>query len=48
MKNIFKFRKITIVAALILAVNTSCKDNWLEPQPLSLFTPENTFTNESF
>jgi hypothetical protein len=47
MKNIFKFRKITIVAALILAVNTSCQDNWLEPQPLSLFTPENTFTNEA-
>ena len=47
MKNIFKYKKITIVTALILAVNTSCTDNWLEPKPLSLFTPENTFTNEA-
>ena len=47
MKNIFKNKKITMAAALILAVSTSCKDSWLTPQPLSLFTPENTFVNEA-
>lgn len=47
MKNIFKNKKITLATALMLAVSTSCKDNWLDPQPLSLFTPENTFINEA-
>jgi len=48
MKNIFKNKKITIATtALLLAVSTSCKENWLDPKPLSFFTPENTFVNEA-
>jgi len=48
MKNIFKNKKISIATtALILAVSTSCKDTWLDPKPLSFFTPENTFLNEA-
>ena len=47
MKSIFISKKIAIVLTTFLLVSTSCEDSWLEPQPLSLFTPENTFINEA-
>lgn len=46
MKNNNIFRKLTIASVFLLAINTGCKESWLEPQPLSFFTPENTFTSE--
>ena len=47
MKNIVISKKITLALALLLLMNTSCEDGWLDPQPLSLFTPENIFVNEA-
>ena len=47
MKNIVKNKKIWFVTIFSIIVNSGCKDSWLTPQPLSLFTPENTFINEA-
>jgi len=47
MKNINNIRKSLIVGILMLTINTSCKEDWLAPKPLSFYTPENTFISES-
>lgn len=47
MKNISSLQKSLMVGILMLSISTGCKDNWLNPQPLSFFTPENTFTSET-
>lgn len=47
MKNILFTHKIWIVGTMCLMISTGCKDSWLEPQPLSFFTPENTLVTES-
>jgi hypothetical protein len=36
--------KFLIAFSLLFALN-SCKDSWLEPQPLSFYTPENTYVD---
>lgn len=42
MKNKFKYFT-TLILALIVTV--SCEEEWLEPQPLSFLSPENTFVD---
>lgn len=38
--------KINIIATFILlAAITSCSDSWLDPKPLSIYTPENSFVD---
>ncbi|MVZ65243.1 RagB/SusD family nutrient uptake outer membrane protein [Sphingobacterium sp. DK4209] len=38
---------ISIITALaIVSLASSCKKSWLDPKPLSFYTPENTFDNE--
>ncbi|HBL77452.1 MAG: starch-binding protein [Bacteroidetes bacterium GWF2_42_66] len=44
-----KYNKIFIiifaVSVLLLPSLNSCKDSWLEPKPLSFYTPENTYVD---
>lgn len=40
MKNNNIFRKLTIASVFLLAINTGCKESWLEPQPLSFSLPK--------
>jgi starch-binding outer membrane protein, SusD/RagB family len=40
-----KFTGVVII--LVLTLTISCNKDWLEPQPLSFFSPENTLTNEA-
>ncbi|MBP6793602.1 MAG: RagB/SusD family nutrient uptake outer membrane protein [Saprospiraceae bacterium] len=47
MKNIIVSKKTTFILTLVLLISTSCNKDWLDPQPLSLFTPENIFVNEA-
>ncbi len=47
MKNITVLKKISLVATIVILFSTSCSKDWLEPKPLSLFTPENIFVNEA-
>lgn len=47
MKNRYNLQKSLIASLLMLTISTSCKDEWLEPKPLSFFTPENTFVDEA-
>lgn len=47
MKKYIVIHKLLIIGTLVLLANTSCKEGWLEPQPLSFFTPENTLVSES-
>lgn len=39
-----KFRSYSILLLLIVAVS-ACSDGWLEPKPLSFYTPENTYVD---
>ena len=34
------------IALVVVLLGTSCKKSWLEPKPLSFYTPENTFDKE--
>jgi len=47
MKNITLSFFCRTVGALTLLLLSGCKESWLEPQPLSFYTPENTLTTES-
>jgi hypothetical protein len=47
MKKNIVIHKLLIIGTIVLMVNTSCKESWLDPQPLSFFTPENTLVSES-
>lgn len=47
MKNRYNLQKSLIAALLMLTISTSCKEEWLDPKPLSFFTPENTFIDEA-
>lgn len=47
MKTTYKVQKTLIACLLMLVISTSCKESWLEPKPLSFFTPENTFVDEA-
>ena len=35
-------KKCLILAVAGLPLLNSCSDSWLEPKPLSIYTPENT------
>lgn len=43
-KQLFKY---IIMATLGLPILTSCSESWLEPKPLSIYTPENSYTDEA-
>ena len=47
MKKNIVIHKLLIIGTIVLMANTSCKESWLDPQPLSFFTPENTLVSES-
>ena len=47
MKKNIVIHKLLIIGTIVLLANTSCKESWLDPQPLSFFTPENTLVSES-
>jgi hypothetical protein len=36
-----------VLIIFMLALTVSCSKSWLEPKPLSFFSPENTLTNEA-
>ncbi|UZD23113.1 RagB/SusD family nutrient uptake outer membrane protein [Algoriphagus halophytocola] len=36
-----------LMTGLIVAVTSGCNEDWLEPQPLSFFSPENTYNEAS-
>ncbi|KQS33175.1 RagB/SusD family nutrient uptake outer membrane protein [Dyadobacter sp. Leaf189] len=38
---------ITFTLLLLFVVTISCTEKWLEPQPLSFFTPENVYTDKA-
>lgn len=41
-----QIRIISTFLAILMMTSTSCSDEWLEPDPLSFFTPEKIFINE--
>ncbi len=45
MKNIFKLISLSAIIVLGTMVLQSCKKDWLEPKPLSFFSPENTLVD---
>ncbi len=47
MKNNINIAKMLICTFVVLFLNAGCEEGWLEPQPLSFYTPENTFTSEA-
>lgn len=47
MKTTYRLQKTLLVSLLMVFISTSCKESWLEPKPLSFFTPENTFVDEA-
>ena len=44
MKNQNK-KKYLLLALAAFPLLNSCSDSWLEPKPLSFYTPENTYVN---
>lgn len=38
-------KKCLILAVAGLPLLNSCSDSWLEPKPLSIYTPENTYVD---
>ena len=42
MKNSYKLLSLSIIIVISMMVLESCKKSWLEPKPLSIFSPENT------
>ena len=42
MKNSYKLPSLSIIIVISMMVLESCKKSWLEPKPLSIFSPENT------
>jgi hypothetical protein len=45
MENLRFKRNILLVSVAVASLLTSCSDSWLEPKPLSFYTPENTFVD---
>lgn len=43
--NMKKITYIPLSLALAAALFSSCKESWLEPKPMSFFTPENTYVD---
>lgn len=39
-------RILSIIGIAVAVTLSSCKEEWLEPKPLSFFSPENTYINE--
>ena len=42
MKNSYKLLSLSIIIVISMMILESCKKSWLEPKPLSIFSPENT------
>ncbi len=38
-------KKYMVLALAVLPMLNSCKESWLEPKPLSFYSPENTYVN---
>ena len=48
MKNLnIKYLQYLFTMCLVLFVGQSCNKDWLEPKPLSFYSPENTLQDES-
>ena len=45
MKKSYNIRNLTSIILIGMIVLVSCKKEWLEPKPLSFFSPENTLTD---
>lgn len=46
MKRIISINKVILPAVLVSALSLgSCSDSWLEPKPLSIYTPENSYVD---
>jgi len=45
MKNLYKLLSLSIIIVIGMVVLESCKKEWLEPKPLSFFSPENTLVD---
>jgi len=45
MKNLYKLLSLSAIIVTCMMVLESCKKDWLEPKPLSIFSPENTFVD---
>ena len=45
MKKSYNIRNLTAIILIGMIVLVSCKKEWLEPKPLSFFSPENTLTD---
>ena len=39
------FKKVLLLTASSIFILNSCSESWLEPKPLSFFTPENSYVN---
>ncbi len=37
----------SLIVTIFLLIQTSCSEEWLEPDPLSFYAPENVFINEA-
>jgi len=37
----------SLIVTILLLIQTSCSEKWLEPDPLSFYAPENVFINEA-
>ena len=42
-----KINKVTLILAIFLLANSCTNEEWLKPDPLSFFTPENVYIDES-
>jgi starch-binding outer membrane protein, SusD/RagB family len=42
MKNLYKVLSVSAIIVIAMMVLESCKKDWLEPKPLSFFSPDNT------
>jgi len=40
-------RLMQVSMIFVLALQTSCSEDWLEPKPLSFLTPENVYTDRA-
>ena len=38
-------KKYLVLALAALPLLNSCSDSWLDPKPLSFYTPENTYVD---
>ena len=38
-------KKYLVLALAALPLLNSCNDSWLDPKPLSFYTPENTYVD---